>query len=166
MVVRDQREDTVTGRFRDESLVIDVIRQLKASARLSDVSRLIIRSTSPVLAELLLGSLLDRRDYPIPSAAGPEDFLNGIHNLRFLPKPRPWRRELQAQLRQFDQGSFDLLMTRMGILLGFACAVVPNQSVSFDAQRSRLGDRVLVHTLAIVISLVMDVLPLDLTTAK
>ena len=79
---------------------------------------------------------------------------------------RPRRRELQTQLRQFDQGSFDLLMTRMGILFGFARAVVPNQSVSFDAQRGRLGDGVLVHDLAVVISLVMDVPPLDLATAE
>ena len=70
-----------------------------------------------------------------------------------------------ADLRR-DRARLDLLMTRMGILLGFACAVVPNQSVSFDAQRSRLGDRVLVQDLAVVISLVMDVLPLDLTTAN
>jgi hypothetical protein len=54
----------------------------------------------------------------------------------------------------------------MGIPLGFACTVVPNQSVSFDAQQSRVGDRVLVHDLAGVISLVMDGLPLDLTTGK
>ena len=45
MVVRDQREDSVTRRFRDEPFVIDVIHELEASARLLDVSRLIIWST-------------------------------------------------------------------------------------------------------------------------
>ena len=46
MVVCDQREDTVTYRFRGEPLVIDVIRQLEASTRFPDVSCLIIEESA------------------------------------------------------------------------------------------------------------------------
>ena len=91
MVVRGQREGTVTRRFRDESLVIDMIRQLKASACLSHVPCLFVRSTLAFLTVSLLGSLLDLRDDPILSAASVKDFLDGICDLRFLSKARPRR---------------------------------------------------------------------------
>ena len=50
----------------------------------------------------------------------------------------------------------------MGILLGLARAVVPGQAIPFVTQRGRLGDGVLVHDLALVISFVVDMSPLDL----
>jgi hypothetical protein len=80
MVVRDQREDTVARRFRDESFVIDVIRQLKASTRFLHISRLIVRSAPAVLTVPLFSSLFDLRDDPVLSATSVEDILGGIRD--------------------------------------------------------------------------------------
>src|SRR5271166_2875750 len=57
-------------------------------------------------------------------------------------------------------------MTRMRILLCFARAVIPNQAIPFGAERGRFADGVLVHDLAVVISFVVDVSPLDLAARE
>src|ERR1039458_4395507 len=57
-------------------------------------------------------------------------------------------------------------MPRAGILFRLARAVIPDQAIPFGTQRGRHADRVLVHDLAIVISLVVDGTPLDLATLQ
>ena len=44
--------------------------------------------------------------------------------------------------------------------------MIPDQAIPFGAQRGRLADGVLVHDLAVVISLVVDVSPLDLAACE
>jgi hypothetical protein len=54
-----------------------------------------------------------------------------------------------------------VLVARTGILFCFARAVIPDQTIPFGAQRGGLTDGVPVHDLAVVISLVVNVAPLD-----
>src|SRR4029077_10783446 len=58
------------------------------------------------------------------------------------------------------------LVPRTGILFGLAGAVIPDKVIPLSAQRGRFTDGVLVYDLALVISLVVDVAPLDLTVAE
>src|SRR5271166_1578326 len=54
-------------------------------------------------------------------------------------------------------------MPRAGIMFRLTRAVIPDQAIPFSAQRGRHAERVPIDDLAIVIPLVVDVPPLDLT---
>ena len=57
-------------------------------------------------------------------------------------------------------------MPRAGIMFRLTRAVKPDQAIPFSAQRGRHADRVSIDDLALVIPLVVDVPPLDLTLGQ
>ena len=57
-------------------------------------------------------------------------------------------------------------MPRAGIMFRLTRAVIPDQAIPFSAQRGRHADRVPINDLALVIPLVVDVPPLDLTLGQ
>ena len=95
-VVGDQGKDPVTAGFRGQLHAVDVILQLKPSARLLHIPCLGIGATATVLTILLLGPLLDLRDNPTLDAPGLEDTLHCLRDLGCLVIARPWRRQLLA----------------------------------------------------------------------
>src|SRR5271157_3715658 len=162
-VIADQGEDPVAARLFVQPLQLDPVLQREPQLLFADVPGLLPRPAASLLVVLFGDLLLDLNRDPLTDLAVPKQRLDYLDDLGPAVVPGPRRGQLGPQFVQPFERLLQPCQPYLCVQLGLSCAVIPDQPITLSRLPRWLADREAVDQLTLVVVLVVDPSPRDLS---